>query len=334
VVIPTLGTSPYLVESVESVLNQSLSSWQLLISVNGTSETKALAPLARYLADQRVRRVVTGILVDRGTHYTRLIKAGSAPFVCLLHDDDRLKRDFLRDCAAFLQANPGCGFVFSDYSIIDGDGREIARTRLKLKPGIQKSSEIVPNLYRRMFVSSPSVMVRRAAYEAIGAEFKDIQFSDHEMWIRLASHFDVGYVPTCNAEYRFHTSQSSARRSHEGRESLRVLDAADDLPIPRRTRRVARAEAHLWCAFDSIEESARSDALRHLGEAFRADPLLLVRPRLATRAFVAVGALVMGGRGGRGVARLRDRRWDARRRHGVSFTTDVSPVGSRVTKDD
>jgi teichuronic acid biosynthesis glycosyltransferase TuaG len=328
VCIPTVGGCRYLTEAVESVLAQSLPDWRLVVSENGPGLPSVRETLEPYLLDTRISHVITGSRIDRGAHFTRLIRAGSAPYVCILHDDDRWRPAFLFERVEFLRSSRQCGFVFSDYSVIDGDGRPIARARLGLTPGVQTSSRIFPQLYRRMLVASPTVMVRRDAYETIRAEFKDIQFSDHEMWIRLAARFDAGYLADADAEYRFHTDQESSKRTREGEESLRVLDAVEDLAIPRHVRMAGRAEAHVWCAFDSIEEGDRRQSLEHLAVAVRTDVLSLVRPTIASRMLAALAALLTGARGGRALAHLRDHRWQTRRQRGVSFSSSVEPLGS------
>jgi hypothetical protein len=324
VTIPTLGESPFLVEAIDSVARQTHFNWRLLVSENGPGCTEVARVLEPYGDDLRVEHVVTGTLLDRGQHYTRLIRWGSAPYVCLLHDDDRWQPTFLSTRVVFLERNASCGLVFSDYAVVDDDGVFVARTRLPLKEGVHRSIDMLPKLYRRMIVASPTVMVRRRAYETLDASFKDIRFSDHEMWLRIAAHFDIGYVDVCDADYRFHLRQTSSRRVREGEETLRVLDAADDLPVPRRVRGSARAEAHVWCSFDAIEESDRRRAFSHLVKALGSNRLFFMQPSTALRIVVAVAALLTGRLGRSALTSVRDRRWSGRRKRGISFTTSMT----------
>jgi hypothetical protein len=324
--IPTLGLTPYLLESIESVLNQTLSSWRLVISENGPGDDRLHAALEPYLRDSRVSHVVTGERLGRGENYTRLIRAGKAPYVGLLHDDDRWGSQFLERRVAFLEKNAGCGIVFSGYAVIDEQGRRIAASKLDLAEGVHKSAEIFPKLYRRMFIATPSVLVRRSAYEATGARYKEIVFTDHEMWLRLSAHFDVGYIATGDADYRFHTAQTSSDRIGDAKQSLLVLDAVEDLPIPPRIRRAGRAEAIVWCALDSVELGERGQAFRYLAQAIRTDPVCLVRPATTGRILAAAAAMATGSRGMRAFSNVRGRRWQTRRRRGISFAAQMDPV--------
>src|SRR5262249_50931020 len=148
---------------------------------------------------------------------------------------------------------PECGFVFSNYAVIDEQGRRTAISNLDLYEGVHQSAEIFPRLYRRMFIATPTVLVRRTAYEETGAQYKEIVMTDHEMWLRLSAHFDVGYIATRDAEYRLHMAQTSSKRIGDAKQSLLVLDSVEDLPVPPRIRRAGRAEAIVWCALDCVE---------------------------------------------------------------------------------
>lgn len=321
--IPTLGLTPYLLESIESVLDQTLSAWRLVISENGPGDDRLRSALKPYLRDSRVSHVVTGERVDRGENYTRLIRAGTAPYVGLLHDDDRWSPQFLKRRVEFLGKNPTCALVFSEYNVIDDDSSRRAASRLEIAEGVHTSSSIFPKLYRRMFVATPSVLVRRTAHEAVGARYKDIVFADHEMWLRLSAHFDIGYVRVWDADYRFHSSQTSTSRIGDARQSLLVLDAVEDLPTPRRTRRAGRSEAQIWCALDCVEIGARRQALAELRQAVRTDTLSVVRPASAFRMLAALVAMATGTPGQRVLSKARDRRWERRRRRGESFAAKM-----------
>jgi hypothetical protein len=333
--IPTLGLTPYLLESIECVLNQTLPSWRLVISENGPGDHGLAAALEPYLGDSRVSHVVTGERLDRGENYTRLIRTGTARYVGLLHDDDRWGPHFLERRVDFLEKNPSCGIVFSGYAVIDGQGRRIATSKLDLTEGVHTSAEVFPKLYRRMFIATPSVLARRTAYEATGARYKDIIFTDHEMWLRLSAHFDVGYIATRDADYRFHMAQTSSDRIGDAKQSLLVLDEVEDLAIPPRIRRAGRAEALVWCALDCVELGERSQAFGYLGQAIRTDLVSVLRPATAGRMLAATTAMATGSRGMRVFSKVRGRRWHTRRRRGISFVRQMDPVNpSDATETD
>ncbi|HXF97248.1 MAG TPA: glycosyltransferase [Gaiellaceae bacterium] len=316
--IPTLGVSPYLREAIESVLAQTLTSWRLVISENGPGAEAVRHVLEPYIRDPRIEHVTTGETVSQGANHTRAL-AGRAPYVALLHDDDRWRPHFLERSVDFLEARPGCGLVFCGHVLIDEQGAPTGRSRPRLHEGVHPPAKVLPLLYDENFIAPPCVVMRRSAYEAVGAVFKEVFFSDHEMWLRLAAHFDVGCRHAWDAEYRLHTSQiSSTRRLELAERQFEVIEATRDLPIPPRVRRRTLAKAHLRCALDDIELSHRRKAISHLADAVRADPLSLVRLSHGGRLLIALGALLAGPPGQRALTRARLRRYARRGSEPVS----------------
>jgi glycosyltransferase involved in cell wall biosynthesis len=107
--IPTCGRPRYLVEAIESALAQTFSRWRVTVSEDGPASDAVAAAVAPYLADPRVRYVVTGRRLGGAAHMTRLIRTGTAPYVAPLHDYDRWAPEFLMRRVAFLDAHPACG---------------------------------------------------------------------------------------------------------------------------------------------------------------------------------------------------------------------------------
>lgn len=307
--IPTLGESPYLEEAVESVLEQSFASWRLVISENGPGTELTRQTLEPFLRDPRVNHVITGKRIGRGENWTNLITSGRAPYVGILHDDDRWAPGFLERRTRFLEHHRNCGLVYSGYYRIDETGRPFGRSKPYLPPGVYPPAFVLPRLYRHNFIGVPTVLVRRAAYEEVGPAFLDIIMLDIEMLLRLVARFDTGCLGVWDADYRIHGAQTSANRAELAEEWFPVLDATKDLPLPRSLQKAVRAEAHVLAALDAVERSERRRAVEHLTQAIRADARELMRPRVGGRALAALAALATGARGRRALTSTRERRW-------------------------
>jgi glycosyltransferase involved in cell wall biosynthesis len=310
--IPTRPETRYLSEAVDSVVAQTSPGWLLHVSINGESGGRAAEIMRGYEADPRVSYSITGAALTAGANYTRLIRHGRAPFVALLHDDDRWQPGYLETRCRYLSEHPRCGFVFSDATVIRGDGTPVGRTRLSLEPRIYEPEELLPLVYERNLVSVASVVVRRSSYEAAGAAYReDLLFNDHEMWIRLASRFQGGYIDLDDSEYRIHANATSAeRRLRLAESSLHLLDVVDtEVHVPESLRRRVRARANIRCALDAVERSEPSRSLRHLVTAARLDLRACAAPAELGRIALAVFGIALGSRGRALIARVRVRRW-------------------------
>jgi glycosyltransferase involved in cell wall biosynthesis len=318
--MPTLGRSQYLAEALESILAQTVTSWRLTISENGSGSEELRALLAEYAGDDRVRHRVVGEHISMAANWTRSIQGGDAPYVAMLHDDDRWDKDFLARRLELLESNPRCGFVFAGYTIMDASGKVIDTVEHRLPSGAIPRDTILPIIYEACIVGPPTALVRRSAYQAVGAEFKDIFLTDHDMWIRLAAYADVGYLPVCDADSRVHDTQNTARnRTRIGEGQLEVIEATASIPVPPSVRRRIEAKTHVLCAIDDVELGEPREALSHVRSALRAQPSLLVRPASAVRILLVLVALAGGAPGRWAFSTLRLRRFLNRGRRRPTF---------------
>jgi|1185.fasta_scaffold00527_4 glycosyltransferase involved in cell wall biosynthesis len=307
--MPTRGAAPYIGEAIDSVLAQTHEDWTLLISENGPGGGELEERLAPYLADPRIRYSATGKDLGAAANHTRLIQDGSAPYVAVLHDDDRWDPGFLARRVEFLERHQECGLVFSGNREIDEHSSVTGQSKQVVAEGVHAPTSFAPLLLRHNPIGIPTVLVRRSAYEAVGPAFDDeTVFFDYEMWIRLALRFPVGYLAVADADYRVHRQQVTMTARRRGEQQLRLLDQIDGLlaatpgvePDRRQLRR-RRAGAHLSAALDALQDPNRRAAGRHLARALRTHPPAAVDPRTAA---TLVG-LAVGARGRRALDRLR-----------------------------
>lgn len=307
--MPTRGKALYIGEAISSVRAQSYADWTLLISENGPGGGELEDRLAPYLGDERIRYSATGSDLGAAQNHTRLLRAGDAPYVAILHDDDRWDPEFLERRVDFLERHTECGFVFSGNREIDEASQETGRSELVLSEGAHGPRELVPRMLGHNLVGIPTVVVRRSAYEAVGAEFSEETIAfDYEMWLRLALRFPVGYLAVRDADYRVHRQQVTMTVRRRGEEQVRLfehlgtlLDASPGIVSDRKPLRRRLAGAHLSAALDALQDEDRSPVRRHLAQALRISPAAAIDPR----APAALVGLALGRRGSRALDRAR-----------------------------
>jgi hypothetical protein len=237
-----------------------------------------------FVSDERVSFGATEETIGGARNSTKAV-GGKARYLALLHDDDRWQPEFLERRIAFLDAHPTCGLVCSDSRGIDDEGRVLYRFSPPLREGLQPHETFFRTLYHTNVVSFPTVLLRRAAFEAAGGRFSStVLFYDYELWLRIAAQFDVGYLAVCDAEYRIHPGQTTHLESpNMGGHRLQLLDAVDPfLPpfISTLERRRARSGAFLRSSVDAAKNRQAHRALHSFGRALRVHPLALVDPKL------------------------------------------------------
>jgi glycosyltransferase involved in cell wall biosynthesis len=318
--IPTHGRPRYVVEAIESVLAQELDDWRLTISEDGEGSGVVAAAVAPYLGDPRISYITTGGHVGAAANMSGLIQRGEAPFVALLHDDDRWEPTFLARRIAFLEEHPDCGLVCSSGKVIDETGAVLRPIPVKMPVAMMAPEAFARAMLRRNLVPTPTVLVRRAAYKSVGPAF-DGRFAriyDYEMWLRIGTRYAVATIPDQDASWRSHREQSTVRGRRRGEELLAFLDHAEalierELPQVRldgAARRYVRGRRLLSAGLDAVEREQPREALGLFGQAVRMHPPLLANTRLVA----ALAGLAAGARGRRllGAARLHARRKNIR----------------------
>jgi glycosyltransferase involved in cell wall biosynthesis len=298
--VPTSGRGTYLAEAISSVLGQTFRDIRVTVGENGPGSQEVADALAPYVGDERLRHIVHRDDLGPAMNFTK-VAAGNAPYVALLHDDDSWEPEFLERRVAFLEEHPSCGFVFSACAVIDADGTPVDVWEEGLGAGVHSPEEFLPAIYEHNVVPVPTVLLRRSAYEAVGGTFGDLLFNDHELWLRIGSKFDVGYLSSIDASYRIHGNQTTSAHLRRLGEHRIAFQAAVDRSMPgavsRAVRRRAKAAARLHVATDAFERGERWTALLETGRAVVSSPGIVWPRKDLRRVSLLVAATLLGRRG-------------------------------------
>src|SRR5205823_2050603 len=120
VVLPVFNGGELLMESVQSVLRQTLNSFEFIICDDGSSDDSGC-----YLASiDDARVVILRNEINRGLFPTlnRLLRCSHAQLVHLWSQDDRMNCDCLEETVAFHRRRPEIGMSWCQFDLIDGNG--------------------------------------------------------------------------------------------------------------------------------------------------------------------------------------------------------------------
>jgi hypothetical protein len=158
----------------------------------------------------------------------------------------------------------------------------VKRWRTRLRPGVQDRAAFVRRLLGQNMIGASSALVRRSAFEEVGARF-DPRFKrtyDYEMWVRLALAAPVGFLPGFDSCWRIHPAQATGDLGDlesEYRELVDHLWALIEQRLPElrlrpRSRRRKLASLLLTGTLNAIERGDRRAASHLLRRALAADP--------------------------------------------------------------
>jgi glycosyltransferase involved in cell wall biosynthesis len=198
VVLVTYNRAGMLPATIESILDQTKSDFELVISDDCSSDATEDVCRKYEARDERVRyRRNTQRMLMPGNLNAALAEV-RGEFVANLHDGDYYDPTLLEQWHAALQECPDAAFVFNAYRHLAADGSVREVTREELPPCFPGRVLLEDIYFRRWRFGSPiwgTVMARRAAYDAVGPFDERFGFyADVDMWMRLAEHYSVAYV--------------------------------------------------------------------------------------------------------------------------------------------
>jgi len=215
VVIPCYKYGHFLADCVSSVLDeQGDLDVRVLIIDDASPDDSAEAARKLAASDPRIEvRVHERNQGHIATYNEGLLEWADGDYLVLLSADDRLVPGALVRAAALLDAHPEVGFCYGR-PLRFQHGGPLPRARTE-----GRGSAVYPGhwwLERRFregtgCITSPEVVVRADLQREIGGYDPKLPHAgDIEMWMRLASHADVGHVRGADqAYYRVHGNNMS-----------------------------------------------------------------------------------------------------------------------------
>ncbi len=158
----------------------------------------------------------------------RALRLATGEFVCMLHDDDLWLEGRGSVARRTLEANPSVDGLFSPSWFIDRGGRRVGELRCPLPalPERLPRAEIVRRLSVQNFLAAPAPIVRRSLALSVGGWDETLWYmADWDLWLKVASVGEVGYVKTALTAYRVHSRAQTLARRREWHDISRQYSA-------------------------------------------------------------------------------------------------------------
>jgi glycosyltransferase involved in cell wall biosynthesis len=253
VFITSYNQKIYLIDAIESVLDQSLRPFEIII-VDDCSQDGSQAVIAGYAS--RYPDLVKPIYhnQNQGIAQTRIdaLKAVLGEYVTYVDGDDRVLPNKLETETRILRENSSIQLVYSNYFYIDKNGGLI---------GVWANEENPPqgNVFHYVFSRNfprgslfRNELVNYRAYRNIGLPDPNLSiFEDFEMRIRLTKELEVAYCNEPLAEYRVHDNGLSREKAAEKLSSFEYIYQKNKHllnDLPSETQREVKYRFYEFCA--------------------------------------------------------------------------------------
>ncbi|MBD2071195.1 glycosyltransferase [Leptolyngbya sp. FACHB-671] len=274
VVIPTYNCDRYIVQAIESVLNQTYSNSEIIVVDDGsTDQTQHV--LKPYLNRIRyIHQENQGVSAARNLG----IQAAKGEFVAFLDADDFFLPDKLADQVACFEAKPSLGVVSSGWYMVDEQGKDIIAEH---KPwlGLPHLNLETWLLWRPVLPSA--LMLRRKWLEAGAFDTRLSYAEDAELLIRLAAMgCESAWIEKLSLGYRRHSSSATSHQNVlKQAESFDAIYesffAQPDLPKSiSKLERAAHYNYLVWLGWRFYQTSQLSKMSEYLRRALLYSPYL------------------------------------------------------------
>ena len=216
--MPAFNAERYLGLAIDSILDQTYSSIEILIvdnaSTDGTARViKSYGDKVRYL---RQDKKGPGAARNRGLEEAR------GEYIAFLDSDDLWLPDKTERQVKFLAEHPEFGVVYSQYEYIDENGELYAN---KFARRCTQTGWVFEDLLRHeLGLGIGTMMIRRSSLEKAGNfNEKLITAEDTDFFIRLAKYCQFGHIEGPVARYRSH-QESLTKQQGVPRGTFKSLD--------------------------------------------------------------------------------------------------------------
>ncbi|MCC6288004.1 MAG: glycosyltransferase [Chitinophagaceae bacterium] len=207
IILPVKNGGEYLKACVNSILGQTLQSFDLLIlenkSTDGTSEW------LESLNDDRIKIYPADTALSIEDNWKRIADIPKNEFITLIGHDDLLLPKYLETMNELINANPNANLYQTHFIFIDANGNKI-RDCLSMHEKLGADTFIVKSLQRTIDINGTGFMFRSSAYDAINGIplFSKLMFADYALWFSLVQNGKVAIAKTKAFQYRLHQNTS------------------------------------------------------------------------------------------------------------------------------
>lgn len=205
IITPCYNSALFLKETTESVINQTFTDWEWIITDDKSSDNSV--EIIKEINDPRIKLIIAEKNGGAGHARNLSLEKATGRFITFLDADDFWEPNFLEEMVSFIKKE-NVELAYSNYSRCDEN----------LQPKIEdfKADKVVTfnNLLKTCRLSLLSSMYDS---QRVGKEFfpEGSKREDHVMWLNLLKKIPEGKpYPKTMAKYRMHASSVSRKKTN------------------------------------------------------------------------------------------------------------------------
>jgi glycosyltransferase involved in cell wall biosynthesis len=253
VIIPAYNSMTYLPATIENVLGQTFTDFEVLVVDDGSSDRTAA--WVSQVQDRRVRLISQA---NQGTCAARNtgIALAQGEYIAFLDADDLWHPTKLAKQVCYLDERPEVGLVYTWTVLIDPEGKPTGRVFASRAQGDVWQQLVQHNITE----SGSSFMMRRQCFETVGVFDPNLPHAgDWDMCLRIAARYSFGVIEEPLVYYRQYSNSMSKNWQRAEKCFYTVLEKAFQSASPERSKLKNRCYglANLCLAWKCLQTRAK-----------------------------------------------------------------------------
>ena len=197
IIIPTYNRAKCILNSIESVLNQTYPFFELLIVDDGSTDNTE--EVVHGIEDDRVKYIKMPQNGGAAAARNYGISVAQYDYIAFQDSDDWWDPEKLDKEMRCITSNPSFAMVYCQMRCIEvnekGAGKEIAITPADAVPDSIKSGRIYEYLLKANYVGAPTMLIRRECLDKVG-RFDEAYnaLEDWDLVLRISRDYPIGFV--------------------------------------------------------------------------------------------------------------------------------------------
>jgi glycosyltransferase involved in cell wall biosynthesis len=206
VCMPSYNQEKFIGESIESVLKQTYSNFELII-IDNISEDNSPEIIKSYgEKDSRIRFYENDRHLSCYNNCNKAISLAKGEFIAFLHSDDLYNKHFLEEIVKAYNQNPDKKVFLSAIYKMDQLLNSLIPSFPFKSSGVKSQKEVLMGLaYENNIGNGISVVIHKECLNKVGIFDNEYNYcSDYDLFMRLANDYEFVYINKALTYYRMH----------------------------------------------------------------------------------------------------------------------------------
>ena len=281
--MPTYNRAEYIIETIESILNQTYSNWELIIVDDGSDDNTE--ELISQIKDERIQFYKAGRIGVNGRIKNIGLEKVFGELIAFIDSDDLWAATKLEKQVAALHQYPQAGF-----SLTGGYNfrklNEPVDFFYKQREGVKCENVFISFFKSELSTTTPSLMLRRQCIDVAGLFKETSPFSDIDFILSLAYHFKAVILYEPLLYRRLHEANDSKANWLKGYNKGIEIIQSYKKDLPAKIARDALFRLYINFGEDCLLYKERRKAIRHFFSAWKNKPYSIVPLKKTGKAII------------------------------------------------